>query len=132
MARDFPLRLALQLALQREDSRHDDLLAYLEALDELDEVKLCVRYRLPDGTETDRFIPDAHRLESVVPVYETLPGWREDVREAPDRRSLPANAQRYLARIEEIVGVPIEVVSLGPERSQTLVDGRRTQTTVAV
>ncbi|MFO0963019.1 MAG: adenylosuccinate synthase [Phycisphaerales bacterium] len=103
-----------------------------DVLSELDEVKLCVRYRLPDGTETDRFIPDAHRLESVVPVYETLPGWREDVREAPDRRSLPANAQRYLARIEETVGVPIEVVSLGPERSQTLVDGRRTQTTVAV
>ncbi len=103
-----------------------------DVLSELDEVKLCVRYRLPDGTETDRFIPDAHRLEAVTPVYETLPGWREEVREASDRGSLPANAQRYLARIEEIVGVPIEVVSLGPERTQTLVDGHRAPATVAV
>ena len=96
-----------------------------DVLSGLDEVKLCVRYRLPDGTETDRFIPDAHRLESVTPVYETLPGWSEDLRDAGDRATLPANARRYLERIEQVVGVPIEVVSLGPERTQTLVDGRR-------
>jgi adenylosuccinate synthase len=97
-----------------------------DVLSGLDEVKLCVRYRLPDGSETNRFIPDAHRLEAVQPVYETLPGWRDDVHEAQNRNDLPANAQRYLARIEEVVGVPVQVVSLGPERTQTLVDGRRT------
>jgi adenylosuccinate synthase len=91
----------------------------------LDEVRICVAYRLPDGTVTDRFIPDAHRLEGVEPVYETLAGWREDIREAPDRGSLPAAARAYLARIEEVVGIPVEVVSLGPERTQTLVGGRR-------
>ncbi len=96
-----------------------------DVLSGLDEVKLCVRYRLPDGSETDRFIPDAHRLEGVEPIYETLPGWSEDLRDAADRDSLPEAARRYLARIEQVVGVPVEVVSLGPERTQTLVDGRR-------
>jgi adenylosuccinate synthase len=91
----------------------------------LDEVRICTAYRLPDGTVTDRFIPDAHRLEGVEPVYETLPGWHEDIREAPDRDSLPEAARAYLARIEAVVGIPVEVVSLGPERTQTLVGGRR-------
>jgi adenylosuccinate synthase len=58
-------------------------------------------------------------------VYETLPGWREDIRESPDRESLPEAARAYLARIEAVVGIPVEVVSLGPERTQTLVGGRR-------
>lgn len=96
-----------------------------DVLSGMSEVKLCVGYRLPDGTETDRFIPDAHRLEIVQPVYETLPGWADDVHDARTRHDLPANAQRYLERIEQVVGVPVQVVSLGPERTQTLVDGRR-------
>lgn len=96
-----------------------------DVLSGLEEVKLCVRYRLPDGTETDRFIPDAHRLEGVTPIYETLPGWSEDIRDAADRDGLPAAARRYLERIEQVTGIPVEVVSLGPERTQTLVDGRR-------
>ena len=91
----------------------------------LDEVRICTSYRLPDGSITDRFIPDAHRLEGVEPVYETLPGWHEDIRDAPDRDSLPEAARAYLARIEAVVGIPVEVVSLGPERTQTLVGGRR-------
>jgi adenylosuccinate synthase len=96
-----------------------------DVLSGLDEVRLCVRYRLPDGTETDRFIPDAHRLEGVTPIYETLPGWSEDIRDAADRDGLPSAARRYLERIEQVTGIPVEVVSLGPERTQTLVDGRR-------
>ena len=96
-----------------------------DVLSGFDEIKLCVRYRLPDGTETDRFIPDAHRLEGVTPIYETLPGWSDEIRDAADRESLPATARKYLSRIEEVTGIPIEVVSLGPERTQTLVDGRR-------
>jgi adenylosuccinate synthase len=97
----------------------------LDVLSGFDEIKLCVGYRLPNGTTTDRFIPDAHRLEGVTPIYETMPGWSAEIRDASDRTTLPQEAQRYLARIEEITGVPVEVVSLGPERTQTLVDGRR-------
>ena len=93
----------------------------LDVLSGLDEIKLCTRYRLADGTLTDRFIPDAERLGAVQPVYETLPGWREEIVDASDRRTLPANAQRYLARLEEVIGVPVDVVSVGPERRQTMV-----------
>ena len=92
----------------------------LDVLSGFDEIRLCTHYRLPDGTLTDRFLPDADRLEQVEPVYETLPGWTEEIDATTDRDALPTNARAYLRRIEEIVGVPVEIVSVGPERSQTL------------
>jgi adenylosuccinate synthase len=92
----------------------------LDVLSGFDELKLCTKYRLPDGTVTERFIPDAQRLAKVDAIYETLPGWTEEIDEATDRAGLPGNARRYLDRIESIVGVPIEIVSVGPERTQTL------------
>ena len=92
----------------------------LDVLSGLDEVRICAQYRLPDGSVTDRFIPDARRLGLVEPIYETLPGWREEIEDASDRGALPGNARRYLDRIEEITGVPIGIVSVGPERTQTL------------
>ncbi|MFO0828693.1 MAG: adenylosuccinate synthase [Phycisphaerales bacterium] len=91
-----------------------------DVLSGFDELKLCVAYRLPDGSTTDRFPPDADRLSRCEPVYESLPGWSEELREVEDRASLPTNARRYLERIEAFVGVPIEIVSVGPERTQTL------------
>jgi len=93
-----------------------------DVLTGFDELKLCVAYRLPDGTTTDRFRPDADRLGLVEPVYETLPGWQEEIRDCASRSALPANARRYLERIEELVGVPIDIVSVGPERTQTIAD----------
>jgi adenylosuccinate synthase len=93
----------------------------LDVMSGFDELKLCTGYRLADGTVTDRFVPDAARLKRVAPVYETLPGWEEEIVEATDRAALPVNAQAYLSRIEALVGVPIEIVSVGPERTQTLV-----------
>jgi adenylosuccinate synthase len=92
----------------------------LDVLSGLDELKLCTHYRLPDGTVTDRFLPDAGQLEGIEPVYETVPGWSEEIDDTTDRTRLPANARAYLDRVEEIVGVPVEIVSVGPERSQTL------------
>jgi adenylosuccinate synthase len=91
-----------------------------DVLTGFDELRLCVGYRLPDGTTTDRFFPDADRLSHVEPIYESLPGWSEELREVEDRSVLPANARRYLERIEAFVGVPIDIVSVGPERNQTL------------
>ena len=93
----------------------------LDVLSGLQELKLCTGYRLPDGTLSDRFIPDADRLGRVEAVYETVPGWAQEIDDATDRAALPDNARRYLDRIEAVVGVPIEVVSVGPERTQTLV-----------
>ncbi len=92
----------------------------LDVLSGFEELKLCTGYRLPDGSMTDRFLPDAERLTGVEAVYETLPGWHEELADATDRMTLPANAQRYLDRIEAYVGIPIEIVSIGPERPQTL------------
>jgi adenylosuccinate synthase len=94
----------------------------LDVMSGFDEIKLCTRYRLPDGAETDRFIPDADRLSRVEPVYETLPGWSEEVVGLSQRDALPNNAQAYLQRIEQFVGVPVEIISVGPERTQTLVN----------
>ncbi len=93
----------------------------LDVLSGFDELKLCTAYRRPDGTVTDRFSPDAWQLAEMEAIYETLPGWRDKIDEATDRSRLPANARRYLDRIEEFVAVPIEIVSVGPERTQTLV-----------
>ncbi len=93
----------------------------LDVLSGFDEVRICTAYRLPDGSTSDRFIPDADRLGHVEPVFETLPGWEEDIDGVSDRAALPANARRYLDRIESIVDAPIRIVSVGPERTQTLV-----------
>jgi adenylosuccinate synthase len=95
----------------------------LDVLSSFDELKLCTSYKLPDGKTTDRFIPDAEGLAAVQPVYETHPGWHEEIKAAGHRDELPETAQRYLARIEEFVGVPIEIISVGPERTQTLRSG---------
>ena len=93
----------------------------LDVLSGFDELELCTAYRRPDGSLTDRFIPDAERLAEVEAVCETVPGWSEAIDETTDRTKLPDNARRYLDRIEALVGVPIEIVSVGPERTQTLV-----------
>jgi adenylosuccinate synthase len=92
----------------------------LDVLFGLDEVKVCTAYRLPDGSTTQRFIPDAYRLSDVEPIYETLPGWDGELDFDGDREQLPDGARRYLDFIEERLEVPIEMVSVGPERTQTL------------
>ncbi len=66
---------------------------------------------------------DASVLERSEPVYETFPGWTEDLRVAKSIDEMPPAARRYLAVIEERAGVPITIVSVGPERNQTLVRG---------
>jgi len=91
-----------------------------DVLTGFDELRICTKYRLSDGSMTDRFIPDAHRLEQATAVYETLPGWTETLREVDDRRQLPANAERYLSFIEDHLNLPIDMVSVGPDRKHTL------------
>jgi adenylosuccinate synthase len=86
-----------------------------------DELRICTHYRMADGTVTDRFIPDAKRLEGATPVYKTFKGWTEQVSDLPDRAALPRAARDYLDAVEQHVGVPLSMVSVGPERTQTLV-----------
>ena len=92
----------------------------LDVLSGFDELKLCTGYRLPDGSTTDRFQPDARLLAQVTPIYETLEGWSEDLTSLRDDQSLPAAAQTYLDRIESFTGCPVELVSVGPDRAQTI------------
>ena len=89
----------------------------LDVLSGFDELKICSSYRLSDGTVTDRFIPDARRLLSAEPIWETLPGWAKEIDTSQERSDLPPQALAYLDRIEQILEIPIHLVSVGPERN---------------
>lgn len=91
----------------------------LDVLGGLDQLSLCVAYRL-GGQLTTHFPAQASDLAAAEPVYESLPGFGEEVSAARRYEELPAAARGYLDRIEDYVGVPIRVVSVGPERSQTI------------
>ena len=91
----------------------------LDVLSELDELKICTKYRLGKD-EIDFFPADAHDLERCEPIYETLPGWRESVTGARRLTDLPAAARRYVDRLGEHLGLPVSVVSVGPDRAQTI------------
>ena len=91
----------------------------LDVLDGLTELKLCVGYQL-DGQFTDILPMGADEIARCVPVYETLPGWSESSVGVTQYDKLPANAQKYLKRIEETTGVPVHVISTSPDRDHTI------------
>lgn len=95
-------------------------LTLLDVLSGLDELRVCTGYRLPDGTVTDRFIADGFTLEGVEPVYETIEGFGEEITEIRDFDELPEAAQRYVGFIEQHARVPVSIVSVGPDREQTI------------
>lgn len=90
-----------------------------DVLSGFDTVSLCVAYDL-DGERTERFPTDTSALARATPVYETLPGWEGEIASARTFEELPAALRRFLARIEEFVGVPVAVVSTGADRSQVI------------
>jgi adenylosuccinate synthase len=85
----------------------------------LSELKLCTGYR-HGGKTLANFPASADVLDSLEPVYETLPGFKESVETARKFSDLPDNARAYIAKIEKYVGVPVVMVSVGPERDQTV------------
>jgi adenylosuccinate synthase len=91
----------------------------LDVLSDLDELRIAVAYDL-DGERLDGFPSDAYLLERCRPVYETLPGWRVDVSAARRPTDLPAAARRYVDRLGELLGLPVGIVSVGPDRAQTI------------
>jgi adenylosuccinate synthase len=91
----------------------------LDVLDTLPEVCIATSYRTPDGL-VEEFPADTWQLGSVEPVYETLPGWQESTEGARSLGDLPAAARRYLDRIEEVTGTPVQMVSVGTRRSQII------------
>lgn len=94
-------------------------LTLLDVLSGFPTLKVCVAYRL-NGKETREFIADAPTLERCQPVYAELPGWQEPIEDCRTVDELPPNAQAYLRFIEQYVGVPIRLISVGPGREQTI------------
>jgi adenylosuccinate synthase len=91
----------------------------LDVLSEFAEIKICVAYEI-DGERTTRFPSQADELRRIKPIYETVPGWEEDITGIRDWVDLPPNAVAYLDRIAELVGCPVSIISVGPDRTQTI------------
>ncbi|MFW6215998.1 MAG: adenylosuccinate synthase [Alkalispirochaetaceae bacterium] len=96
------------------------VLTHLDVYDELDEVKACVAYEVEDET-IERFPASVELLEQVQPVTRSFPGWLTPIGRATSFDELPEEARNYIAFIEEFVEVPVEVVSVGQERKETLI-----------
>ncbi|HEX7940709.1 MAG TPA: adenylosuccinate synthase [Gemmatimonadaceae bacterium] len=92
----------------------------LDVLTGLDTIKVCTRYRGEDGAEFDHFPYHQSVLHHATGEYVELPGWSEEIGEARSEDDLPENARRYLAFVEEFLGVPVVMIGVGPGREQTV------------
>ena len=102
------------------------VLTRLDILDKLDRIKVAVGYRLNgrilDETDITKTFPASVReLEKCVPIYEELPGWKQSTVGVTEYDSLPGNARRYVERLEELLQLPIHIISTGPRRHETIV-----------
>ena len=91
----------------------------LDVLSQLPEIQVCTAYQL-DSRTVHHFPSHVDDLRRIEPVYETLPGWNEDVSDVRKMSDLPTNALKYLERVSELVDCPIEMVSVGADREQTI------------
>ncbi|NRT57147.1 adenylosuccinate synthase [Sphaerotilus uruguayifluvii] len=94
-------------------------LTKLDVLDGLSEIRMCTGYEL-HGEKVDILPLDADEIVNCVPVYETFPGWTETTFGVTSWDALPLNARRYLERVQEFIGAPIDMVSTGPDRDHTI------------
>lgn len=92
----------------------------LDIFSGFDSVKIATAYEL-DGKTIDYYPASLKELERCHPIYEELPAWKEDITRAKTWDDLPENAQKFLNRVSELVGIPLVTVSVGPEREQTIV-----------
>jgi adenylosuccinate synthase len=92
----------------------------LDVLDGLEKLQICAGYRL-DGKIIDLLPIGADRVSRCEPIYETMPGWKEPTVGVKSYDELPANARAYLRRLEELCGVPVDMISTGPDREETIV-----------
>jgi adenylosuccinate synthase len=94
-------------------------LMLLDVLSELPELHVCTAYEL-DGERIEHFPSDSFLLSRCKPIYETLPGWEVDISGMRRMSDLPAAARRYIDRLSEVIGLPVAIVSVGPDRAQTM------------
>jgi adenylosuccinate synthase len=91
----------------------------LDILSGLEEIKVCVAYNLNDA-KTERFSSSSYILAECRPVFESLPGWHEDISSCSTFESLPEGAQNYVRYVEESTGTPVKLIGVGPGRNQTI------------
>ncbi|MFC1236931.1 adenylosuccinate synthase [Vibrio sp. F74] len=96
-------------------------LTKLDVLDGLEELKICIGYEMKDGNVLKVSPMAAEAFEEATPIYETMPGWSDNTYGATSLDELPQAALDYIKRIEELTGVPIDIVSTGPDRHETII-----------
>jgi adenylosuccinate synthase len=92
----------------------------LDVLDEFEEIRLCAAYTL-NGQTIETMPYSAATLAECIPVYETMPGWNSKTSGITKYEDLPDAAKNYIRRIEELTGVPVALISTGPERDETII-----------
>jgi adenylosuccinate synthase len=97
----------------------DFVLTKLDVLTGLAEVPVCVAYEV-DGRRRDELPVDQAEFARAVPVYESFPGWTEDISAARTLDDLPANARRYVEALEKMIKAPISAIGVGPGRDETI------------
>ena len=95
-------------------------LMLLDVLGGLDKVKICTKYLL-NGKEIDYIPSNLLDYEHCTPVYEELEGWKEDISTCQSFEELPLNCQKYIKKIEEVTKLPVSIISVGPDRNQTII-----------
>jgi len=96
-------------------------LTKLDVLDGLDELKICIGYKKADGSISEYPPMAAEDYDVVEPVYETMKGWQQSTVGLTQHSELPPEALAYIARIEALTGVPVDIISTGPDRAETIV-----------
>jgi adenylosuccinate synthase len=94
-------------------------LTKIDVLGGLDKIKVCVGYKYKNEILKE-FVPLVNILEKCEPVYEEVDGWKEDISDIKEYSKLPVNTRKYIDYIEKVSGVPVEIVSVGPERNQSI------------
>ena len=114
----------LDIVLLRNSIRLNSLtglvITKLDVLDGLTSLEICTGYEY-EGRIINDFPANLKVLDACKPVYETLPGWTEDITQIRRFEDLPKNAKTYLTRIEELTETPIQIISVGPGREETIV-----------
>lgn len=95
-------------------------LTKIDVLDGLEEVKICIAYQMPNGEIIYNFPCVLEKLQNVSPIYEVLPGWSSNTLGIKNFNKLPDSAKFYIKRIEEVIGIPIDIISTGSDRSMTI------------
>jgi len=111
--------VALKYAI-RTNGINSLALMKLDVLSGFDEIKVCVAYKDQTGSVIDEYPMNSSLVENMTPIYESVKGWKEDITECKKIEELPESVRSYLKKVETAVNVPIDVVSVGPGRKQTI------------